>query len=592
LGHEELSRELSSALRREQRITTALRHVATALRVSTSLDELLEVVLRKMRDVVEAERATIYLVDGTELVSKSRSGPGAEKKAVIRLKVGEGIAGACAATKKPVFVPCAYEDPRFSKKWDKLTGFRTNTILAVPILNHEGSAIGVAQVLNKADGEFTEEDASTLESLASQAAVSIEHFSLLSSLKDRNAELREAKEQLESRVRDLKLLFDLESAMARVATLDELLIAVIGEAKRVCKAAVGAFALRDPESEICTLHVLQRGRIRRFVMAEGEGLIGAAMVSDEVIMTHAPRADDRLSTELDERVGFHCENALCVPLDGPDGFPIGAFGLYNKRSGVPFDDNDRALVLLIAANASTAIRLHWSRAANEREERLTTIGRLLSGVLHDLKTPLSVISGYVQLMQGAAERPQRDEYAAMVFKQFEHIGAMQRDVLEFARGEKSVLVRKVYLAPFFEEVRKTLETSLAKSGVELVIDLLDRGTARFDEARMLRVIHNLARNAAEAMGAQGGGRFTIKVQRDKHSGSILMSFSDTGPGIPKEIEHRLFGSFVTSGKKGGTGLGLAIVKRVAEEHGGSVSVHSSKRGATFKVIIPQPEEAP
>jgi signal transduction histidine kinase len=217
---------------------------------------------------------------------------------------------------------------------------------------------------------------------------------------------------------------------------------------------------------------------------------------------------------------------------------------------------------------------------------------LLSGVLHDLKTPLSVISGYVQLMQGAAERPQRDEYAAMVFKQFEHIGAMQRDVLEFARGEKSVLVRKVYIAPFFEEVRKTLETSLAKSGVELVIDLLDRGTARFDEARMLRVINNLARNAAEAMAAQDGGRFTIKVQRDKHSGSILMSFSDTGPGIPKEIEHRLFGSFVTSGKKGGTGLGLAIVKRVAEEHGGSVSVHSSKRGATFKVIIPQPEEAP
>jgi signal transduction histidine kinase len=581
--------ELTQALKREQKITSALRHVATALRVSSTLDELLEVVLRKTREVVEAERATIYLLEEDELVSRVTRG---SKMGAIRLKVGEGIAGTVAKTGKAIFVPDAYADPRFSQKWDKLTGFRTRNMLAVPILNHNGQAIGVTQVLNKASGEFTEEDASTLESLASQAAVSLEHFSMLSSITQKNEQLRIAKAQLEERVRDLKLLFDLESAMARVATLDELLIAVIGEAKRVCKASVGAFALRDPESGICTLHVLQRNKIRRFSMAEGEGLIGAAMVSDEIIATETPKDDDRLSEALDTRVGFHCNNALCVPLEGQDGFPIGSFGLYNKRASQPFDDNDKALVLLIAANAATAIRLHWSRAASEREERLTTIGRLLSGVMHDLKTPLSVISGYVQLMQTAGERAQRDEFATLVFKQFQHIGAMQRDVLEFARGEKSVLVRKVYLAPFFDEVKKALETGLAKSGVELVVDLLDRGTARFDEARVLRVIHNLARNASEAMATTEGGKFTIKVQREKHSGSLVMSFSDTGPGIPKEIEHRLFGSFVTSGKKGGTGLGLAIVKRVAEEHGGTVTVHSTKRGATFKMVLPQVEEAP
>ena len=55
-----------------------------------------------------------------------------------------------------------------------------------------------------------------------------------------------------------------------------------------------------------------------------------------------------------------------------------------------------------------------------------------------------------------------------------------------------------------------------------------------------------------------------------------MTFSDTGPGIPKEIEHRLFQSFVTSGKKGGTGLGLAIVKKIVDEHGGTITVHSSR----------------
>ena len=85
-----------------------------------------------------------------------------------------------------------------------------------------------------------------------------------------------------------------------------------------------------------------------------------------------------------------------------------------------------------------------------------------------------------------------------------------------------------------------------------------------------------------------GGKFVIKVTRDKTEPTLVVSFSDTGPGIPKQIEHRLFQSFVTGGKKGGTGLGLAIVKKIADEHGGTVSVQSSSRGATFTLRIPQP----
>jgi signal transduction histidine kinase len=244
---------------------------------------------------------------------------------------------------------------------------------------------------------------------------------------------------------------------------------------------------------------------------------------------------------------------------------------------------------LIAAPASTAIHLQLSREARAHEERLTTIGRLLSGVVHDLKTPLTVISGYVQLMQAADKREVREEYAEHALKQFEHIGAMQRDVLEFARGEKNVLIRKVYLATFFDDVREQLQTQLARQGVELVIQLADRGTARFDEGKILRVIHNLARNAAEAMGSKGG-KFTIRVAREKPKSAeetLVLSFSDTGPGIPKEIEHRLFQSFVTSGKKGGTGLGLAITKRIAEEHHGTIRVRSTQRGATFEMRLPQ-----
>ena len=583
---------------RERRIGIALREVGLALGTTLDLDQLLELILQKINDAVEADRATLYLLDERKGELVSRIVQGDEVRA-IRLKVGQGIAGHVAQTSKALLVNDPYDDPRFNPEWDMTSGYRTRSILAVPMKNHLGRTIGVIQVLNKKAGQFSDHDAVILAALATQAAISIDNSRLFLSVTQKNTELLEIKEQLEHRVRDLKLLFDLESAMGRATSLDELFTGVLSEALRTSDALAGAFALRDHGTEVAHLYVMKQGesKLVRTPVRARTGFTGLAMAESEVIFTneaHSHPANDRA---MDEILGEACRSCICVPLEGEEGEPMGAIALYNKgglasKTHGPdrgFDEDDRALLLLIAANASTAIQLQMSREAREREERLTTIGRLLSGVIHDLKTPLTVISGYVQLMQAADKREVREEYADLALKQFDHIGAMQRDVLEFARGEKNVLIRKVYLSNFFGDVREQLQMQLARLGVELVIDLADKGTARFDEGKILRVIHNVARNAAEAM-ADKGGKFTIKVTREKDKSgdeTLILTFSDTGPGIPKDIEHRLFQSFVTSGKKGGTGLGLAITKRIAEEHGGTISVHSSSRGATFKMRLPQ-----
>jgi signal transduction histidine kinase/putative methionine-R-sulfoxide reductase with GAF domain len=581
--------DAQAALLREMRVSKALREVGVALGTTLDLDRLLELILDKITEAVEADRATLYLLDETndELVSRIVQGDGVRS---IRLKIGHGIAGHVARTGKPLHVRDAYKDARFSAEWDMSSGYRTRSILAAPMKNHLGKTIGVVQVLNKKRGEFTDDDADILAALATQAAVSIDNSRLFMSVTQKNIQLLDTKEQLEHRVRDLKLLFDLERAMARATSLDELFIAVLGEATRACEARIGAVALRDPEARTGALYLIDErtNKMKRLPYPEDAGLIGWAIRNNEVLVTSDAGNDPRRDLALDERVGGAAtKTALIVPFEGERETSMGALAIYNKRGGRPFKDEDRELLELIAANASTAVLLQLSREAREHEERLTTIGRLLSSVIHDLKTPLSVISGYVQLMQASKKPRERRGYAGLILRQFDLIGAMQREVLEFARGEKSVLVRKVYLQKFFEDVRAQLEGDLARRGIELVVDLQERGTARFDEGKILRVVHNLARNAAEAM-ESGGGKFVVKVTRDKHDGALLMTFSDTGPGIPKEIEHRLFQSFVTSGKEGGTGLGLAIVKKIAEEHGGSIAVQTSSRGATFKLRIPQP----
>ncbi len=579
--------ELEEALAHEVRVSTALRDVGLALGTTLDLDQVLELILAKITEAVEAERATLYLLDEAkdELVSRIVQGDGVRS---IRLKVGAGIAGHVARTGKALHVRDAYKDKRFNREWDLLSGYRTRCILAAPMKNHLGRTIGVIQVLNKVKGDFTTEDAALLAALSTQAAVSIDNSRLFLSTIQKNMQLIETKEQLEHRVRDLKLLFSLESAMARAASLEELFMAVLGEAMRSCEARAAGVALRAEPDGPVTLHLVddKHKRVRRFTIKEGQGIIGHAMRHDEVVMTDSAEADQRSDKALNEKVGIVCESALAVPLEGEEGEPMGAIALYNKRHALGFSDEDRALLLLIAANASTAVRLQLARERREREDRLTTIGRLLSGVIHDLKTPLTVISGYVQLMQHEPSEEKRVEQADLALRQFDHISAMQREVLEFARGERNVLVRKVYLAQFFKDVKDQLEPQLARHDIELVVDMKDRGTARFDEGKVLRLVHNLARNAQEAMAVKGG-KFTLKVDRDEKSGDLVLTFTDTGPGIPKEIEHRLFQSFVTSGKKGGTGLGLAIVKKIVEEHHGTIAVRSSNRGAVFEVRLPQ-----
>jgi signal transduction histidine kinase len=609
---EERLKALEEELTRERRIGVALREVGLALGMTLDLEQLLELILQKITDAVEADRATLYLLDDrkNELISRIIQG---DEVRHIRLNVGQGIAGHVAQTSKTVLVNDPYGDPRFNPELDHESGYRTRSILAVPMKNHLGRTIGVIQVLNKRTGPFSDHDAVILAALSTQAAIAIDNSRLFLSVTQKNAELLEIKEQLEHRVRDLKLLFDLESAMGRATSLEELFTGVLSEALRSSRAHAGGFAMKGTVAGTVQLYVMFRDddRLHHHSLKAGSGLTGAAIADGEVVLTNDAPSHPSHDAALDDVLGEPVRACVAVPLEGEDGDAMGAIALFNKRdeagstprltSGARpegFSEEDRALLLLIAANASTAIRLQMSRESREREERLTTIGRLLSGVIHDLKTPLTVISGYVQMMQAADKPALREEYAELALKQFEHIGAMQRDILEFARGERNTLVRKVYLSKFFGDVREQLTTQLARVGVELVIDLQDKGTARFDEGKILRVIHNLARNAAEAMADQGG-KFTIKVSRAKGRWSsrasdkmtsedpLVITFSDTGPGIPKEIEHRLFQSFVTSGKKGGTGLGLAITKRIAEEHGGSIHVKSTSRGATFTLRLPQ-----
>jgi signal transduction histidine kinase len=579
-------RELSDALRREERVSQALREVGIALGSTLDLDDLLELILEKLKVLVEADRATLYLLDENSRELVSRLMVGGEVRS-IRMKVGHGLAGTVALTGRPIRVRDASRDPRFERDWDLLTGYRTSSVLAAPLKNHLGRTIGVIQVLNKKSAaEFTDADEAILSALSTQAAVAIDNSRLFLSLIQKNKQLSDTTDQLERRVRDLSLLFELERATARATTLDGLVCAALERTTPACEARGGALLLAAEDTGDLVAHVYDRksdGQLFRVGVKSGEGLLGHVMKTGQDLDVSEAESDPRFSARVEGRFPFRVEAALVVPLDG-DTTPIGALALFNPEAGRAFDSEDLSILRLVAANVSTAVRLFNANSAREREERLSAIGRLLSQVIHDFRSPMTVISGCVQLLAEAEDKKKRQEYSEEVLKQFDVLSAMQREVLEFARGERTIFVRRVYLKKFFADLARQIELEIERRPIELEIDVDPKLVARFDEGRMARALHNLARNAIEAMGDTGGH---LALSARLEDSELVIRVTDSGPGIPKEIEGRLFQSFVTAGKQGGTGLGLAIVKKIAEEHGGSVSVQSSSNGSSFELRVPQ-----
>lgn len=173
---------------RNQKLT-ALLDVATALMEQRAIDPLLDIIMEESKKTVDAERCTLFLMarGGKELWSKIAHG--LEGARVIRLPVGQGIAGHVAATGEPLNIADAYQDPRFNRAVDSATGFVTRSILCVPMLGRDRRVVGVVQALNHqggagaagqggADGPFTEDDAELLLALGAIAAASIENANL------------------------------------------------------------------------------------------------------------------------------------------------------------------------------------------------------------------------------------------------------------------------------------------------------------------------------------------------------------------------------------------------------------------------------
>lgn len=545
----------------------AFQQIALTVGSESSINTVLQMICDKTTQLMRAERTTIFLVENIN-GHKCLNSTIAQGSEVIRLEFGQGIAGHVAKTRETINIKDVYKSPLFDPSFDKASGFTTRSCLTMPILNIEKELLGVVQTINNKHGYFTLSDQDLLASICSQIGVSLTLYQYYWSLLNKNSEISEAHEKLRQKNLELDMLYELEREAAVASDLKSLAQNMLAKCMKAFRVGYAAI-------------LMNIGAEHRLYAASGD---------TRTRITYHPKLIDILPEFLSEtlrqpdvrRISLRevnslpedSENALTKSLNHlliapllKDDKVFGALilGSQKEAPGV-FADSDLKLASLFSVHIAPPLATQLDREEKEKQQRLLTIGQMLSSLLHDMKTPLTNIYGYSQLMVSEADKKKRASYADVINRQVDNLKSMSAEILQFSRGESAVILRKTSVHTLLQHALELLSDEAQKRNIAISCDENFHGSLSCDEVKLLRVIVNLSKNAMEAIDRNGA----IHIRTDEDETHVTITIEDDGPGIPPAIAKTLFDAFVTSGKKGGTGLGLSIVKKIIEEHNATI----------------------
>jgi PAS domain S-box-containing protein len=222
-------------------------------------------------------------------------------------------------------------------------------------------------------------------------------------------------------------------------------------------------------------------------------------------------------------------------------------------------------------------------------EKLASIGLLSAGVAHEINTPLTGISSYVQMLQKRLTDPHFAQILEKIEVQTDRVARIIKNLLNFARNPSDIAFSRVHLVDNLKEILSLIEYKLKAMNIRLEFKPAALRPIWAQGERLQQVFINIILNALDAM-PEGG---ELRLEVSEANNEALIRVSDTGMGIKKEHLARIFDPFFTTKGIGkGTGLGLSISYAIIKEHEGRISVESQEgRGTTFTVALPMDLES-
>ncbi len=529
-----------------------LHEVAQLASSTRDWDEMLRIVIDRTTDAMRAEVASLYLLEKREGLLRLAATNGLDRRGIGRatLRMGEGISGWVANARVPLYARDVRSEPRF--KWvPGLDEDRFTSMLSVPLVARD-EVIGVMNVQTVAPRDFDRTEIDFLQTIANQVAGIIEKSRL-----QRDAERK---------LREVSALFEVSNVLTSTLELDEVLGLVVDRLVRVYPDSSGAIVLRDG----------------------AEGRVGARSGELARGALHAAR------TALAEARPIVGSDQIAVPLLVGDRL-LGAAVLH-VPGRTEFLDEEVAFVGALANQAALAIDkaalYDLERKATERLRELERArAEFVAVVTHDLRTPLSVIRGQLDLLR--EKRAGRDGTSDAIAQVARLDGLVDNILASVRAGTPDIAVRRARF-----DLRGAIATSLRDlapllRGHRLVSPRA--GAALWvtgDRRRTAEVVGGLVHNATKY--APAGTRIAVRIGRERGRGVVRVI--DEGRGVPASERDRIFDPFVRAVDvpSPGSGIGLYASRRVVEAQGGELWYEDPPRmagrrraaGAVFAFSVP------
>lgn len=415
------------------------------------------------------------------------------------------------------------------------------------------------------------------------------------------------REDVESRLSELSGLFQASTSLQLQLRLDVILEIIVRRVVSTLKAQQASIMILDPEAGVLVTrasHGLESEFAHGARARVGEGIAGwVAMRNQGLLLGEKPPNEELGRHYKKERT---ITSALSLPLSLGDRV-VGVLNVNRLHSPEPFREDHLEVLRVFGAHIAAVIdragmmeRLGTrARELEQDVEQLSEVNRMkdvfLSTASHELKTPLSSVIAYAELLNDQEDRLTREqarEFVGRLRGEAQRLLGLVDDILDLSRLESGTMALKLGAVSLNEIVRTAIETTKGlarKYGVEVVADLEEPlPRLSLDEVKIRQVVVNLVVNGVKF--SPRGSTVSVRTRTDERF--LRIEVNDVGPGIaPATAIHifELFGQGAGADGEGrnGLGLGLHLVKRLTELHGGRVGVQSRRdEGSTFWAKLP------
>lgn len=383
---------------------------------------------------------------------------------------------------------------------------------------------------------------------------------------------------------------------------------------RTCAWRGGADDVIDPSAKADEIdarvqRLVRTGRRQREMIARYDRLQSLTdLLGDAMVVLdgtgHVETSNEAVGRTLDldpdilrERAFTRILNVMGVPRDTIERM-LTTDDLIDETLSVNVGSTDRALQmrcarLPIAADGRPALGAVFRDVTEQRDQERQQAD-FHSMIAHDLRSPISVIQGYLQLLDGGEDPGvSLDEIVQRIGQKVEEVSRLLDDFLDFSMLDAGFLRLEpspIDLGSFMAEMERDARMLAQDQGIDVEVEIDETATAvevQGDAHRLRQVVQNLVGNALK-YGAEGG---RIEIRAKMHADAVRVSVTDHGPGVAPEDQELIFERYQRArrdrGDGRGLGLGLMIVRRIVEGHGGSVGIDSEVgHGSTFWFEIP------